>query len=122
MKIDWDANALYFTFELSKVNGDIMEAFRLPKYLITEASFPKKKKKGNDAKETKDRRVITMTDAKRKEIAKSLLETFRIVWCDRGTDFPPYFNCSVCEFEDGEHCRLKLFIINKDRLEGGDTE
>lgn len=46
MKIDWDADALYFTFELSKVNGDIMEAFKLPKYLITEARFPKKKKRG----------------------------------------------------------------------------
>ena len=71
-----------------------------------------------------------MTDVKREKVAKSLLEVFRSVWCDRGTDFPPYFNCSVCEFEDGEHCRLKLFI-NKDKyeteypqgvIEGGDTE
>ena len=58
-----------------------------------------------------------MTDTKQEKIAKSLLETFRIVWCDRGTDFPPYFNCSVCEFEDGDCCRLKLFIANKDKHE-----
>ena len=65
---------------------------------------------------------MKVTDVKREQIAKSLLETFRIVWCDRGTDNKPYFNCSVCEFEDGEYCRLKLFIINRDKLDGGNTE
>lgn len=53
-----------------------------------------------------------MTDVKRERIAKSLLEIFRSVWCDRESDCEPYFNCSVCEFEDGEQCRLKLFIKN----------
>lgn len=51
-----------------------------------------------------------MTDAKRERIAKSLLGVFRSVWCDRESDCEPYFNCSVCEFEDGEGCRLKQFI------------
>jgi len=71
-----------------------------------------------------------MTDAKREQIAKSLLGIFQSVWCDRETEIKPYFNCSVCEFEDGDHCRLKLFI-NTDKYEteypkgtikGGDTE
>lgn len=53
-----------------------------------------------------------MTDNKRERIAKSLLETFRSVWCDRESDSEPYFNCGVCEFEDGEECRLKHFIKN----------
>ena len=51
-----------------------------------------------------------MTDVKRERIAKSLLEVFRSVWCDRESDCWPYFNCSVCEFEDGEECRLKQFV------------
>ena len=51
-----------------------------------------------------------MTDSKRERIAKSLLEIFRSVWCDRESDSEPYFNCSVCEFEDGEKCVLKQFI------------
>ena len=47
MKTDWDANAMYYTLELSKEQLiNLLEAFRLPKYLITEASFPKKKKRG----------------------------------------------------------------------------
>ena len=53
-----------------------------------------------------------MTDVKRERIAKALLEVVREVWCDRGTDDEPYFNCSKCEFEDGENCRLKLFVSN----------
>lgn len=53
-----------------------------------------------------------MTDAKRERIAKSLLEIFRSVWCDRESDCEPYFNCSVCEFEDGANCKLKQFIKN----------
>lgn len=71
-----------------------------------------------------------MTDAKREQIAKNLLGIFRSVWCDRESDYKPYFNCSVCEFEDGDHCRLKLFINNnkyetaypQGMIEGGDTE
>ena len=51
-----------------------------------------------------------MTDTKRERIATHLLEIFRSIWCDRESDFKPYFNCSVCEFEDGEGCRLKQFI------------
>lgn len=72
-----------------------------------------------------------MTDAQRERIAKSLLETFRSVWCDRESDCEPYFNCSVCEFEEGEHCVLKQFI-NAEKyetkypqgmiIEDGDTE
>ena len=50
------------------------------------------------------------SDVKRERIAKSLLVVFRSVWCDRESDCWPYFNCSVCEFEDGEECRLKQFI------------
>ena len=71
-----------------------------------------------------------MTDAKRERIAKSMLEIFRSVWCDRESDFKPYFNCSVCEFEDGDVCLLKQFINNtkyetaypQGTIKGGDDE
>lgn len=71
-----------------------------------------------------------MTDVKRERIAKALLEVVRAVWCDRDTDDEPYFNCSVCEFEDGEECRLKQFIKNtkyetaypQGVIKGGDSE
>lgn len=71
-----------------------------------------------------------MTDVKRERIAKSLLEVFRSVWCDKESDCEPYFNCSVCEFEDGEKCILKQFIKNtkyetaypQGTIKGGDTE
>ena len=53
-----------------------------------------------------------MTDAKRERIAKYLLQIFRDVWCDRESDSEPYFNCSICEFEDGKNCVLKRFIRN----------
>lgn len=47
MSVDWDAHAFYFNFELSKEQYiNLLEAFRMPKYLITEARFPKKKKRG----------------------------------------------------------------------------
>ena len=51
-----------------------------------------------------------MTDAKRERIAKYLLQIFRNVWCDRESDSETYFNCSICEFEDGGWCRVKTFI------------
>ena len=71
-----------------------------------------------------------MTDVKRERIAKSLLEIFRSVWCDRESDSEPYFNCGVCEFEDGEKCILKQFIKNdkyetaysQGAIKGGDDE
>lgn len=71
-----------------------------------------------------------MMDVKRERIAKSLLETFRSIWCDRESDCEPYFNCSVCEFEDGGACILKRFIKNtkyetayhQGMIKGGDTE
>lgn len=71
-----------------------------------------------------------MTDAKRERIAKYLLEIFRNVWCDRESDSEPYFNCEVCEFENGEKCILKQFIKNdkyetaypQGAIKGGDTE
>ena len=71
-----------------------------------------------------------MTDAKRERIAKYLLEIFRSIWCDRESDYEPYFNCSVCEFEDGEECILKQFIKNtkyeteypQGVIKGGDNE
>lgn len=53
-----------------------------------------------------------MIDIKREWIAKTLLEVVRSIWCDRETDDEPHFNCSKCEFKDGENCRLKLFISN----------
>lgn len=71
-----------------------------------------------------------MTDTKRERIAKSLLGIFRSVWCDRESDCEPYFNCSVCEFEDGPECRLNKFINStkyeteypQGAIEDGDTE
>ena len=47
MSVDMGWDALYFDLEVSKEQFiDLMEAFKLPKYLITEARFPKKKKRG----------------------------------------------------------------------------
>lgn len=71
-----------------------------------------------------------MNDVYREETAKLLLSAFRNIWCDRESDEEPYFNCGVCEFEDGEECRLKHFIKNakyetvypQGMIEGGDSE
>ncbi len=47
MSVDWKGDALYFDLEVSKEQYiNLLEAFKLPKYLITEARFPKKKKRG----------------------------------------------------------------------------
>lgn len=47
MSVDWDAHTFYFDLEVSKEQFiDLMEVFKFPKYLITEARFPKKKKRG----------------------------------------------------------------------------
>ena len=71
-----------------------------------------------------------MRDEQRERIAKLLLQAVREIWGDRGTNEPPYFNCSVCEFEDDGGCRLKQFIetpmyemtYSKGMIKGGDTE
>lgn len=71
-----------------------------------------------------------MNDVARERTAKLLLGVFRNIWCDRESDIKPYFNCSVCEFEDGEECRLKQFIIHtkyeteypQGTIKGGDPE
>lgn len=60
MSVDWKGDALYFDLEVSKEQFiDLMEAFRFPKYLITEASFPKKKKRGTMRRKRKIQRVKT---------------------------------------------------------------
>ena len=83
MKTDWDANAIYFNFELSKEQLiNLLEAFRLPKYLITEARFPKKKKRGTMRRKRKERKQLEqiLIDALRiapdKETQAILLETY----------------------------------------------
>lgn len=46
-RVDFDGDALYFNFEFSKEQlRDALKIFKCPKYLITEVSFPKKKKRG----------------------------------------------------------------------------
>lgn len=57
MSVDWKGDALYFDLEVSKEQFiNLMEVFKLPKYLITEARFPKKKKRGTMRRKRKIRK------------------------------------------------------------------
>lgn len=51
-----------------------------------------------------------MTDRERERITKMALEIARGIWCDRGIDDEPHFNCGICEFGIKGGCLLKNFI------------
>ena len=47
---------------------------------------------------------------RQERIAANLIGTFLSVWCDRGSDSEPYFNCGNCEFQtDDGKCLAKIF-------------
>lgn len=48
---------------------------------------------------------------RQERIAVNLIGTFLSVWCDRGSDSEPHFNCGKCEFQtDDGKCLAKMFI------------
>ena len=49
---------------------------------------------------------------KQDRIAAKLLEVFRDIWCE-SNETETGFNCSRCEFTDGENCLIKIFIKSK---------
>ena len=51
--------------------------------------------------------------------AVGLIGFFISVWCDRGSDSEPFFNCGNCEFQtDDGRCLAKIFAhVNHNQAE-----
>lgn len=60
-----------------------------------------------------------ISNERQERVATNLIDAFLSIWCDRGSDSEPYFNCGNCEFEtkDGYCLAKKFAYTNHNQVE-----